>query len=203
MTLLELFKEQVERTPEAVALSFGPHSLTFRELDRRSSRLARSLSARGVGPEMVVGVALPRSPELIASLLAAWKVGAAYLPLDPDYPAERISFMASDSKARVVVCQEEVAHLLCGLDPAPLTLDPSSLSASLEDESGDDLPTRPRPNNAAYIIYTSGSTGRPKGVAIEHRSVVTFLHWAEQVFPPQDRQELFASTSVCFDLSIF
>ncbi|MFL6286412.1 MAG: amino acid adenylation domain-containing protein, partial [Pyrinomonadaceae bacterium] len=200
-TLHEMFCEQAARTPDAVALVCGPHSLTFRELDSRSNRLARQLASRGVGPERVVALALPRSPDLVVAILAVLKAGAAYLPLDPDYPPARISLMLSDASASLLVTSGNLpaGTAEAGLEALLLDRDREAVAA----ESDGPLPSRARLDNTAYIIYTSGSTGRPKGVAIEHRSVVTFLHWAEQVFPPQDRQELFASTSVCFDLSIF
>ena len=147
MTLLDLFEQQVERTPDAVAVSFGTHSLTYRELDRRASRLAHALSAHGLGPESVVGVALPRSPQLLASLLAAWKTGAAYLPLDPSYPPARISLMLSDSSASLLLA---TGLLPAGVEASGLeTLLLDGDGEAVEAESDEALPLRARPGNTA------------------------------------------------------
>ncbi|HSK79411.1 MAG TPA: amino acid adenylation domain-containing protein, partial [Thermoanaerobaculia bacterium] len=181
--LHELFEAQVVRTPDATALIAGDLRLAYDELNRRANRLAHHLRRRGVGPEQRVGVSMHRSAELITALLAVLKSGAAYVPLDPGYPADWRSFAAADAKL-VLLLTEAAAEEASGdseLDPEPLA----------------------GPHNLAYVLYTSGSTGRPKGVAIEHRAPVERMLWARDAFPAADLAGVLAATSVCFDLSVF
>ncbi|HEX8560039.1 MAG TPA: amino acid adenylation domain-containing protein [Pyrinomonadaceae bacterium] len=191
----------MERTPDAVALRFHDERLTFRELNGRANRLARRLSRLGVGPEVLAGVLLPRSVELVVSLLAVLKAGGAYLPLDPSYPRERLAFMLEDARAGALVTLEGLLQTLPASKPAAVCLDADA--AELAREGEENLQVETAPENLAYLIYTSGSTGRPKGVAIEHRSAVSFLHWARETFAPEDLAGVVGSTSVCFDLSVF
>ena len=152
-TLPELFAAQVAATPDHPALFFEDTELSYAELDAAANRLARALAARGVGPEQVVALALPRSAELVTAILAVLKAGAAYLPLDPDYPADRIEFMLADAAPALVLSPRGARR---------------AGAARAIDE-----PARPvvsvRPDHPAYVIYTSGSTGRPKGVVVPHR----------------------------------
>ena len=165
-TLPSLFAEQVARTPSAVAVVFEDRRLSYRELDERSSRLAHHLRGLGVGPEVVVGLCVERSPEMLVGLLGILKAGGAYLPLDPDYPEERLGFMLADAGAPVLLTQSALVARLGGPDVRVVCLDadwasiagaPASVPASGLD-----------PRNTAYVIYTSGSTGTPKGVAVTH-----------------------------------
>ncbi|HEY0171187.1 MAG TPA: amino acid adenylation domain-containing protein, partial [Pyrinomonadaceae bacterium] len=194
----ELFEAQAARTPDATALVFGRERVTYAELNASADRLARRLRAEGVGPEVLVGVMMERSPEMLAGLLAVLKAGGAYVPLDPQYPRERLAFMLADTAAPVLLTQRH-------LSAAPPTggarvLFPDDAS----DVEADGSPAAaPAPCNLAYVIYTSGSTGRPKGVAITHRNAVAFLHWAAGRFDAAELSGTLASTSVCFDLSIF
>ncbi len=203
-TLHELFEAQVARTPEAVALVAGisGERWTYRELDLWAEELAVVLAALEVGPEVRVGVCLRRTPLLVASLLAVLKAGGSYVPLDPDYPAERLAFMLADSAAAVLVTEPELAASLPEHDVALLVVDPASRDRR-EMPAGRRPASGAVPGNLAYLIYTSGSTGRPKGVAIEHRSAVAFAQWARTVFPDADLAGVLASTSVSFDLSVF
>ncbi|AZL73558.1 non-ribosomal peptide synthetase [Pseudomonas oryziphila] len=193
---------QAAEQPEALALTFGLEQYSYGQLDRWANRLAQRLVAAGVGPETRVGVALPRTPQLLVSLLAVFKAGGAYVPLDPDYPAERVAYMLEDSAAHLVLSDPEVAQRLALADCAEVLLvdaDEQSLAA---------WPGVPPANHAvaqnlAYVIYTSGSTGRPKGVAITHRNVMALLHWSRQVYGREDIQGVLASTSICFDLSVW
>jgi amino acid adenylation domain-containing protein len=171
--LHEGFERQAEATPQAIALIDQERRLTYRELNERASELADRLRRKGVGPETVVGVRLPRTAELIVSLLGILKAGGAYLPLDPSYPEERIAFMVADAGAR------QILHF------------------------GKGSPGSTIQNPLAYLIYTSGSTGRPKGVAIEHDAAVRFVAWAGQAFSPEELRGVLAATSVSFDLSVF
>ncbi len=200
--LHQLFEVQAERSPEATAVVGRSGRWTYRELDERSSRLARRLRSLGVGPEVRVGICLERSPDLVAALLAVLKAGGAYVPLDPAYPQERLAFMLADSQAPVLLTQEALLPRLGGLAPLVLALDRDQADIEAR-ESVDRLDSRVSPEHLAYLIYTSGSTGRPKGVAIEHRSAAAFVSWALEVFSPAELEGVLASTSVCFDLSIF
>ncbi|HKI01749.1 MAG TPA: amino acid adenylation domain-containing protein [Thermoanaerobaculia bacterium] len=182
-----LIAAQAARTPDAVAVVHGGLALTYGALERRAARLARHLRALGVGPEERAGVCLERGLDLVVALLAVLKAGGAYVPLDPAYPAERRDFMAEDSGARVV------------LTPERLLRDAAAIAA----QDDGPLPELAAPGNLAYVIYTSGSTGRPKGVAIEHRSAVALARWARAAFSDEELSAVLASTSVCFDVSVF
>ncbi|HEV2783795.1 MAG TPA: amino acid adenylation domain-containing protein, partial [Actinophytocola sp.] len=161
MTFPELFEAQVRRTPDETALVFRDRALSFAELNAAANRLARYLVERGAGPERVVALALPRSAELVVAMLAVFKAGAVYLPVDPELPADRVDFMLRDA-APVLVLREPVAESgLDGYSDADLT-DVDRLAAL-------------RPANPAYAIYTSGSTGWPKGVLVEHRNLVNLV----------------------------
>ncbi len=187
MCLHELFEVQAMRTPEAVALIAGTERITYSELNERASRLADRLRALGVGPESLVGVLMDRTSWLIASLLGVLKAGGAYVPLDPTYPRERLRLMIEDANVKVI-----------------LTGAGESIEVTTTDQSrGSNPDVIPSATNLAYVIYTSGSTGKPKGTAIEHRSAVTFMHWARDFFTETELSGVLASTSVCFDLSVF
>ncbi|MFI1227149.1 MULTISPECIES: AMP-binding protein, partial [unclassified Streptomyces] len=158
ITLPELFEAQVARVPQHIAVTFGDVSISYAELNARSNRLARMLIQRGVGPEQFVAVSLPRSERLLVAILAVLKAGAAYVPVDPGYPEERIAYLLEDSAPAYV------------LDDAALAEDVSGFSASdvLPQERLGPLTEQ----SAAYVIYTSGSTGRPKGVVVPQGNVV-------------------------------
>nr|WP_326491738.1 non-ribosomal peptide synthetase [Myxococcus stipitatus] len=188
-----LIEAQVARTPDAVAIVDGDVSVSYRDLDARATRLAWMLRNLGVGLETRVAICVERSAELLVALLGVLKAGAAYVPLDPEYPPERLAFMLEDSGARVVVARGRLREKLGGASGC-LWLDVDSVP-----ESGDvaplsvDIPSEA----AAYVLYTSGSTGRPKGVVVEHRSLVNFIRAAWKVYPvePGDRMLQFASIS--------
>ncbi|HSG40625.1 MAG TPA: amino acid adenylation domain-containing protein, partial [Thermoanaerobaculia bacterium] len=199
--LNELFLLQAARTPDAAALLWRGEAFTYRELRRRSGLLARRLAAHGVGPEVRVGVCLERTPDLIAALLGVLEAGGAYVPLDPAYPQERLAFMLEDSGAPIALARGPLGDALRGAGVQILELEDGWADA---DAPAGDGPLRPAgPGNLAYLIYTSGSTGRPKGVAIEHAAAVSFVRWARTVFGPESLSGVLASTSVCFDLSVF
>lgn len=195
--LYELFAEQAARAPEAVALVSDDASLTYAELDRRAGRLARRLRAQGVGPEERVGVLLGRSPEYVVAVLGVLAAGAAYVPLDPAYPQERLAFVAGDAGLRVVLTAERfLPRLPHGLRPLLVERDEDA------PESPAELPRTAAPDSLAYVMYTSGSTGTPKGVAVTQRGVVRLVrgtHWER--FGPEHTFLLFAP--VAFDASTF
>ena len=164
----DLFAEQAVRTPGASALVFEGQRLTYAELDRRANGLAHLLCGHGVGPDSRVAICLERSAGMIVALLGILKAGAAYVPLDPTFPAERLAGMLADADARLTVTVRALGHLL-PTGVAPVWLDE-------QDQERDDAPhTGVTPTHLAYVIYTSGSTGRPKGVAVEHRQVVNYV----------------------------
>jgi amino acid adenylation domain-containing protein/non-ribosomal peptide synthase protein (TIGR01720 family) len=196
----ELISQQVAANTNAWAVTFGTQQLTYAQLDTQANRLAHKLIELGVGPEVRVGVAMQRSENLLVALLAVLKAGGAYVPLDPDYPAERVAYMLEDSRALVLLTEQSVAATLTvTADTQVLLLDATTWAEYPENEPE----TGVTPDNLAYVIYTSGSTGKPKGVAIAHRSVLALIDWSASVYSREDIQGVLASTSVCFDLSVW
>ncbi|MCF4994542.1 amino acid adenylation domain-containing protein [Pseudomonas syringae] len=193
---------QVAEAPDALAVTFGTTRLTYAELDARANRVAHKLVALGVGPEVRVGVAMPRSEQLLIALLAVFKAGGAYVPLDPDYPADRVAYMLADSRAPVLLTEQAVAATLTLTAPTHVVL-MDHAQAWLGDYPATAPQTPVNPDNLAYVIYTSGSTGLPKGVAIAHRNVMALIDWSARVYCRDDIQGVLASTSVCFDLSVW
>ncbi len=170
-----LFEEQVERTPDAVAVVFNNEQLTYRELNARANQLAHYLKGRGVCSEVLVGICVERSLEMIVGILGTLKAGGAYLPLDPSYPRERLSFMLGDGEVKVMLTltQKHLRDQLPTQDAETITLDSQWETIALEsEENPENLCT---PENLAYVMYTSGSTGIPKGVCIQHRGVVRLV----------------------------
>jgi amino acid adenylation domain-containing protein len=200
---------QARSTPETDAVVWADGAaeerLTYRELAARAHRLARHLVALGAGPEAPVAVFLPRRPELVVALLAVLEAGGAYVPLDPDYPEERLRFILEDTRAPVVVTVEALAGRLPGHRAAVVRLDADAeaIAAAVTEGAAEPFEAAVAPETLAYVIYTSGSTGRPKGVAIPHRATQALLAWARGAFPPEELAGVLASTSVCFDLSVF
>ncbi|MET0400662.1 MAG: amino acid adenylation domain-containing protein [Longimicrobiaceae bacterium] len=195
--LYDGFAAAAARRPGAVALVHGERSVTYGELDAASARVARELRARGAGPESRVGVCMERTPELVAALLGVLRAGAAYVPLDPAYPRERTGFILRDAAVPLVVTQRSLADGVAA-DGVGLLL-----AEELPAEPGDFPGPAAMPEGAAYLIYTSGSTGTPKGVVVEHRSAAAFVEWARGEFTAEELSGVLASTSVCFDLSVF
>ncbi|HET6762666.1 MAG TPA: amino acid adenylation domain-containing protein, partial [Longimicrobiaceae bacterium] len=196
----DLFEAQVRATPDAPALVFGGDVLTYAELNARANRLAHHLIALGVGPEVRVGVAMERTPDLIVGLFAVLKAGGAYVPVDPAYPADRIAYMLEDSGASVVLTQARVASNLPATTARIVAVDTDA--EAIASRSAENPVAASTPQNAAYAIYTSGSTGRPKGVVIEHRSTVVVLQWLQETVTDEERSSSLGSTSISFDVSI-
>ncbi|WP_207267288.1 non-ribosomal peptide synthase/polyketide synthase [Pseudomonas sp. FW300-N1B4] len=195
------FEAQVETRPQAIALRHAGAGLTYAELNRRANQLARHLQTLGVGAEVRVGVAMPRSAELVIALMAVLKAGGTYVPLDPDYPADRVAYMLDDSQARVLLTQQ---HLLSQLpETQAQVVWVEAGGQAFADLASHNLEGGIDSANLAYVIYTSGSTGKPKGVAIAHRNVQALIHWSHEVYSEEDLQGVLASTSVCFDLSVW
>jgi amino acid adenylation domain-containing protein len=196
-----LFEAQAERTPEAIALAFENERITYKELNARANQLAHYLKSLSVGPETPVGICLPRSIEMVVAMLGILKAGGAYVPLDPAYPKDRLTFILRDSNALLLLTEREFVPELQTSSIKLISLDAEGDRLAKQSETN--LSAGVTPKNLAYAIYTSGSTGRPKGVAIEHRSAVAFLCWAREVFNRESLAGVLASTSICFDLSVF
>jgi amino acid adenylation domain-containing protein/non-ribosomal peptide synthase protein (TIGR01720 family) len=198
----QLISQQVDASPDALAVTFADMRLTYRELDQQANRLAHKLIELGVGPEVRVGVAMQRSEQLLVALLAVLKAGGAYVPLDPDYPAERVAYMLEDSRALVLLTEKDVAQTLSVSTDTHVFL-MEGIATALADYPNHAPVIRVTPDNLAYVIYTSGSTGKPKGVAIAHRNVLALIDWSGSVYSREDIRGVLASTSVCFDLSVW
>jgi amino acid adenylation domain-containing protein len=199
--LHDLFAAQAARGPEAEALVSGETRRTYGELAASSRRLARYLRTLGVGPEVRVGIFLHRTPGLVVAMLGVLEAGGAYVPLDPVYPRQRLEMMLADSGAEILLTEGELAGGIGSFGGLTILLDidgPAVAAGPAERPASGAVP-----ENLAYLIYTSGSTGRPKAVAITHRSAAALVAWAREVFPPADLTGVLASTSVCFDLSVF
>jgi amino acid adenylation domain-containing protein len=200
--LHELFETQAATTPERVAVVYGNQQFSFAQLNQRANQLAHYLRKLGVGPEVKVGICVERSLEMIVGILGILKAGGAYVPLDPDYPAERLAFMLEDVQALAVLSQQEVhEQLRLSCSARVVELDTEWKQISLESTENPGIPVDAE--NLAYVIYTSGSTGRPKGVGIRHGSAAALLRWANTVFTSEEIAGVLASTSICFDLSVF
>ncbi|MEU9497961.1 amino acid adenylation domain-containing protein [Streptomyces sp. NPDC048196] len=201
-----LFEAQVARTPDAVAVTDGVAELSYAALNARANRLARLLIGRGIGPEQVVAVALPRSADLVVALLAVLKTGAAYLPVEPAHPAERLRFLLDDARAVLGLTTSAVAADLPTTGLRWIMLDDTGTERATgeqpeRDPSDTDRTAALRPEHPAYVIYTSGSTGRPKGVLVEHRALAAYLHFARGAYPGTAGTALLHSP-VSFDLTV-
>ena len=198
-TLHALFAAQAARTPQAIAVAQGANQLTYAELDAQAERLAARLRAQGCGPGRMVGLFLERTPRMLVALLGALKAGAAYVPLDPSYPAERIGFMLEDSAAPVVVTERALVADLPAGSHAVLTIEDALEADADATTAGGPVAG---PEDVAYVIFTSGSTGRPKGVRIPHRAAVNFL--ASMAREPGLRADdtLCAITTLSFDIAL-
>ena len=195
----DLFVQQVLRNPEAAALVFEREELSYRELHIRSNRLANRLRTLGIGPDALVGICLERCAEMAVAILAVLKAGGAYLPLDPQYPPERVAFMLEDSGAAVLITEENFLGTLPGNVLSVICLNRDR--ELLMKESAEQPACSATSENLAYVIYTSGSTGKPKGVEVTHRSVVNFLASMQREPGLSKHDRLLAVTTLCFDIA--
>jgi amino acid adenylation domain-containing protein len=195
----ELIEAQVRRSPDAVAVAFEQQSLTYCELDAQANRLARYLVARGVGPDVLVGLCVERSPQMVTALVAILKAGGAYVPLDPAYPAERIRSVLADAKPLLVLTQTDIASRFNLTDRNTICLDvvTAELNALPDAAPSVTVPS----SNLAYVIYTSGSTGQPKGVQIPHRALVNLLRAMAHRPGLASGDVLLAVTTIAFDIA--
>jgi len=196
-TLASMVVARMHRHPDRLAVLDDERSLTYAELDRRCDTVAAGLQVAGVRRGDLVAVFLSRTVDIVAALLAVHRLGAAYVPLDPDYPAERLEFMVSDSRPRALLADAATAPAATRFGPTPV-VDISTLPDGAPVD-----PQAPEAGDLAYVIYTSGSTGRPKGVLLEHRNTVNMLDWIHSEFSAEDLAGVLLGTSICFDLSVF
>ncbi|HEY0806902.1 MAG TPA: amino acid adenylation domain-containing protein, partial [Pseudonocardiaceae bacterium] len=200
VTIPELIGRQVAATPDAMAVVCGPVELTYAELGARTDRLAAELVARGVGPESVVALALPRSAELVVALLGVLKSGAGYLPIDPRYPSGRLGLLLTDAAPELILTDSDTLPVLPQNDIPCLCIDTIELAGSDVDFPAQH---RVRPANLAYLMYTSGSTGTPKGVEISHATVVNGVTHLAAIVGARPGSRMLAATSINFDVSVF
>lgn len=194
-----LFERQVQLRGDSPAVAYQGQNVSYAELNRRSNQLARHLRGRGVGPEILVGLCVERSVEMVVALLGILKAGGAYVPLDPAYPSDRITYILEDASAPVLLTQERLLGKIPKQQAEVVLLDAHWPAIACEEASN--LGQSAQPENLAYVIYTSGSTGKPKGVQLEHRSVVNFL-CSMQVEPGLRSSDVMAAvTTLCFDIA--
>src|SRR5579871_1165578 len=195
-----LFEQQVQRTPDAIAVACGDETLTYVQLDRKANQLAHWLQGRGVGPDVLVGLYVERSPEMLVGLLGILKAGGTYLPLDPAYPPERLAFMLQDSRTPLLLTQQALSDRLPGLPERRLCLD--SDWETVRSASEDAPRSAVGLQHLAYVIYTSGSTGIPKGVMISHGALTNYACWAVEAYALAEGSGCPIHSSLAFDLTV-
>ncbi|NEU79910.1 non-ribosomal peptide synthetase [Nostoc sp. UIC 10630] len=197
----QLFEAQVEKTPDSIAVVFKEEQLTYQELNHQANKIAHYLQIWGVKPEVLVGICVERSLEMIIGMLGILKAGGAYIPLDPTYPKERLSFMLSDSQVQVVLTQEKFVEELAASGAKLICLDTGW--ESFQRESNENLSSGVAPENLAYVIYTSGSTGTPKGVLLQHQGVCNLIQAQVKLFDVQQNSRVLQFASFSFDASVW
>ncbi len=195
--LAQLVETQVERSPDAVAVVFGEQRLTFRAMNARANRLAVELRKHGAGPDQLVGLYVERSTDLVVALLAIVKTGAAYLPMDPLFPPDRLSYMLEDSGARLLVTEQGLRGTLPAFAGTTILLEDGSWGAN----PSDNLSIEVKPEHLAYLIYTSGSTGKPKGVQVPRGALTNFLWSMREWLELSESDRLLAVTTISFDIA--
>ncbi|MFA0813512.1 amino acid adenylation domain-containing protein [Microbulbifer epialgicus] len=201
----EIFEQQVKLTPDAIAIVCGNKSLSYSELNQQANQLSAYLLSKSIKPDELVGICLKRSIDMVVAMLGVLKSGGAYLPLDPDYPMSRLSFMIADSNMTIVLTQEYLRDHLSSLNTPILCLDQPEILNQLKRNSHDNVSLEfqdLKPSNLAYVIYTSGSTGKPKGVMVEHKSLVNYLLFSKIKFMDESVKGSVVNTSFSFDATI-
>jgi len=197
----ELFEEQVERTPDAIAVVFEDQQLTYRQLNSRANQLAHYLMRKGVGPEVLVGICVERSLEMVIGILGILKAGGAYVPLDPTYPKERLSFMLDDARVPVLLTQQRLVKELPTHGAVVICLD-ADWGAVIAQENKENTVSGVKADNLAYVIYTSGSTGQPKGVLIEHQALASHCLTIIDHYQLRHSDRVLQFASLNFDASL-
>jgi amino acid adenylation domain-containing protein len=201
LTLQLLFEQQVERTPNQIAVVFDEQQLSYAELNIRANQLAHYLRSAGVGPDVAVGICMERSVEMVVALFGTLKAGGAYLPLDPSYPQERLLFMIDDAQVQVVLTQQRFAGTLAANAVEVVCLD--SDATFISQQSSENPCVSMMEENLAYVIYTSGSTGKPKGSMISHRGICNRLLWMQQAYRLDESDRVLQKTPFSFDVSVW
>lgn len=196
------FEEQVDRYPNNIAVEYKEKTITYRELNNRANQFGSYLQKLGIGKEDIIGVCLNRSINLIIVLLGILKAGGAYLPLDPKYPESRLAFMMQDAKVKVVIT-DTLLNFVSDVSNNITQIQLGKEWHFIEKENKSNLDSYSTAESLAYVIYTSGSTGLPKGVSIEHKNTSALISWAKKYFEKSYFKSVLASSSICFDLSIF
>lgn len=198
--LHELVEDQVARSPDSVAVVFENRQFTYRELNTRANQLAHHLKTFGVGPEVLVGLCVERSPEMVVGLLGILKTGGGYVPLDPGFPPERLAYYVEDSRMPVLITQQALVDRLPPHQAKVIRLDTDG--KQIATRATDNLPATAKWEHIAYVIYTSGSTGKPKGVQVLQGPVVNFLNWARREPGMTEHDILLAVTTLSFDIHV-
>jgi amino acid adenylation domain-containing protein len=201
LCLHQLFEAQVEQTPDSIALVFEDEHLSYRQLDQCANQLAHLLHRHGIRPESLVALLIERSTEMVIALLAILKAGAAYVPLDPDYPHERLSFMLQDAGVSLVLTQEALLERLPDTEAQVILLDTEREQIAAESTTA--LDVRVEGENLAYMIYTSGSTGRPKGAMNTHQGIVNRVLWMQEAYQLNTTDAVLQKTPYSFDVSVW
>jgi len=203
LCLHQMFEQQVERTPDAVALRFGERSVRYAELNATADRLAHRLQLLGIGPGTLVALCLERGPEMVTAILGVLKAGGAYVPLDPSSPAERLRAIVANTNTPVLITQPHLLSRLPSVECEVICLDdPLSTNHDSGQRTADSGQRSVQPSDLAYVIYTSGSTGRPKGVMVEHRAICNTIWWHRQVLTVREDDRLLFTVPYVFDASI-
>ena len=196
----ELFEARAQESPQAIALESADETVTYEELNRRAELVARRLAAHGAGPNALIGICIERSSRMLAGLLGILKSGAAYVPLDPSYPQDRLAFMLEDAKVKILLTETSLRDSLPKTGANAVCIDAMD-AAPMQDDSRPAEKRRAQPSDLAYVIYTSGSTGKPKGVGVTHQSVVNLLASAGKKIAFTHRDSLLAVTTLSFDIA--
>jgi amino acid adenylation domain-containing protein len=201
LCIQELFEAQVEESSDCISVVFGEEALTYRELNRRANQLAHYLQRLGVGPDVLVGICVKRSIEMMVALLGVFKAGGAYVPLDPSFPTERLALVLEDAQVAVLLTQKDLTSILPENHGTAIYLD-KDLESLVSQQPEGNPSSEVNAEHLAYVIYTSGSTGRPKGVQISHRALVNFLFSMMKEPGLTDQDVLLAVTTLSFDIAM-
>ena len=199
-TVIQLFEAQVQRTPQATVIKQSKNAVTYAQLNERANQLAHYLRTQGIGPETAVAICMDRSVDVLIAIWGVLKAGGGYIPIDPAYPLERITFMLADAQPKIVLTNNEMIQWEMASAPEVKIVNPATLNLT------DNLGTNPTPlaagDNLAYMIYTSGSTGKPKGTMITHRGLMNYIWWARETYQAGEMLDFPLYSSLAFDLTV-
>ena len=198
--VIETFKEMVKKYPEKIAVCFENRKMTYQELEEKSNILANGLLQDGAKSKDIIGICLNRSLELVIGLLAILKIGAAYLPIDPEYPEERVEYMLLDSKAKMLLTNKKTQSILS--EKLNIKKIDIGLESTIYNRENKEIKTKINPEDLIYLIYTSGSTGKPKGVMLKHKNIINFLLGTKKVIDFNTEKVMVSITTICFDIFV-